>query len=137
MGRSTEKGSGKGGSKGKSKGDSDQAVKGRRKDTSGFGKGNGKAALNGSAQGGDSTTVKKTKNRRKFKKKRKAGADADSTPKEQVPLCRNKHKMEKRETNPRGYKNKACCDACGKENLPMKLPFSGIAASADGMSVRS
>jgi hypothetical protein len=31
--------------------------------------------------------------------------------------------MEKRETNPKKYTNKACCDVCGLENLPKKELF--------------
>ncbi|CAL1130295.1 unnamed protein product, partial [Cladocopium goreaui] len=42
----------------------------------------------------------------------------DKASEPQPPKCKKGHSMGHRSDNPSTYKNQACCDACGKENLP-------------------
>merc|ERR1711879_1007131 len=58
----------------------------------------------------------------KKRKERKAPPSAAEAAAALMPglLCRRGHTMGKRSTNPRGYSNKACCDVCGKADLPKR-----------------
>merc|ERR1712217_297161 len=79
--------------------------------------------MGGETASGSSQQLAMKKRRRKFKKGKKASAEeAPGTP-ALAPLCRSRHKMDKRTTNPRRYTNQACCDVCGAEKLAKKQPF--------------
>lgn len=131
--KSAPKGSSKGVSKGFSKGSAKGGSKSKvaSKGSPKGGQKNGQKSSDRSAaakastvEDGGAVAGEQKKRKRKFRKGRKAKAEKSaSAPQVEAPLCRNRHAMDRRETNPRGYANKACCDVCGLENLPKKSPY--------------
>eukprot|EP00435_Cladocopium_sp_Y103_P045389 s128_g13.t1 len=56
--------------------------------------------------------------KKRVRLRNRSGKTEDKVSEPQPPKCKKGHSMGHRSDNPSTYKNQACCDVCGKENLP-------------------